>query len=76
MKITELKVTLAKQILESESESQLRSVDLIMNHGARFELSNEQKAALDVDRASYLRGEGKNYTPAQMKMRARKAARG
>ena len=74
MKITELKVTLAKQILESESESQLRSVDLIMNHGTRFELSDAQKAALDLDCASYLRGEGRNYSPTEMRKRARKAA--
>ncbi len=76
MKLTELKVALAKQILDTESESQLRSVDMIMNHGTRFELSDEQKAELDEARKRYLRGEGKSYTPEQMRRRARKAARG
>jgi plasmid stabilization system protein ParE len=62
MKIDELKVALAKQILDTESEAQLRSVDLIMNHGTRFELSDTQKSALDTDRVRYLRGEGKTYS--------------
>jgi hypothetical protein len=76
MKISELKVALAKQILDTESESQLRSVDLIMNHGIRFELSDEQKVALGLDRKRYMHGEGKNYSAAEMRKRARKAARG
>jgi len=75
MKLNELKVTLAKQILESESESELRSVDMVLNQGVNFELSHEQKAQLDASHSRYLRGEGKSYTRAQMLRRVRKAVR-
>ncbi len=66
MKLNELKVSLAKQILESESESELHSVDLVLNQAVNFELSAEQKAQLDASHSRYLRGEGKSYTSAQM----------
>ena len=75
MKLNELKVTLAKQILESESESELRSVDMVLNQGINFELSDEQKEQLDAAHARYLRGEGKSYTSAQLVRRVRKAVR-
>jgi len=75
MKLNELKVTLAKQILGSESESELRSVDMVLNQGVNFELSGEQKAQLDASHSRYLRGEGKSYTSAQMLRRVRKAVR-
>ena len=75
MKLNELKVTLAKQILESESESELRSVDMVLNQGINFELSDEQKEQLDAAHARYLRGEGKSYASAQMVRRVRKAVR-
>jgi hypothetical protein len=75
MKLNELKVTLAKQILESENESELLSVDLILNKGFDFELSKEQKAQLDAAHARYLHSEGKSYTSAQMVRRVRKAVR-
>lgn len=74
MKLNELKVSLAKQILESESGSELRSVDMVLNQGVNFELSAEQKAQLDASHARYLRGEGNSYTSAQMVRRVRKAA--
>ena len=73
MKLDELKVSLAKQILESESESELRSVDLVLNQAVNFELSAEQKAQLDASHSRYLRGEGKSYTSAQMVRKVRKA---
>jgi len=75
MKLDELKVSLAKQILASESESELRSVDLVLNQAVNFQLSDEQKAQLDLSHARYLRGEGKSYTSAQMVQRVRKAVR-
>lgn len=66
MKLNELKVTLAEQILGSESGSELHSVDIVLNQGSNFELSAEQKAQLDASHARYLRGDGKSYTSAQM----------
>lgn len=71
MKLNELKVTLAKQILESESESELRSVDMVLNQGVNFELSAKQKAELERDFADYKAGKGKNRTWAEVKARVR-----
>jgi len=75
MKLNDLKVTLAKQILESESETELRSVDMLLNQGVNFELTTEQKAQLDSAHSRYLRGEGKSYTSAEMVRRVRKEIR-
>ncbi|MBK9147444.1 MAG: hypothetical protein IPM12_06450 [Flavobacteriales bacterium] len=75
MKLNELKVSLAKQILESESESELHSVDMVLNQGFNFELSAEQKVQLDASHQRYVRGEGKSFTSAQMVRRVRKAVR-
>jgi len=75
MKLNELKVSLAKQILESDSEEQLRSVDMVLNQGVNFELTDKQKAELDASHSRYLRGEGMSYTTAQMIRRVRKAVR-
>lgn len=75
MKLNDLKVTLAKQILESDSETELRSVDMLLNQGVNFELSAEQKAQLDSAHSRYLRGEGKSYTSAEMVRRVRKEMR-
>ena len=76
MNLSELKVALAKQILESQSEAELRSVDLVMNHGMDFKLSSDQRTQLDAAHARFLRGEGQSYTRAQMVRRVRKEARG
>lgn len=75
-KFNDLKVTLAKQILESENESELLSVDLVMNHGVDFSLDATQKAALDEAHARFKRGEGRDYTSAEMVRRVRKIVRG
>jgi len=42
-KFNELKVALAKQILESENESELLSVDLVMNHGVVEQFGTPQE---------------------------------
>lgn len=76
MKLTELKVALAKQILESDDESELRSVDMVLNQGFSFEMSDDHKAQLDAAHSRYLRGEGKSYSREQMVRRVRKAVRG
>jgi putative addiction module component (TIGR02574 family) len=70
MKLTKLKVTLAKQILESENEAELRSVDELLN-ARQLKLTAEQKAELDQDFADYKAGKGKNYTWAEVKAHAR-----
>ena len=75
-KFNELKVALAKQILESENESELLSVDLVMNHGVDFSLTAKQKTELDEAHAKFKRGEGHSYSSAQMVRRVRKLARG
>ncbi len=75
MKLNELKVTLAKQILASESETELRSVDMLLNQGVNFELSEEQKAQLHAAHSRFIRGEGRNYTSSQMVRRVRKTTR-
>ncbi len=72
MKLDELKVTLAKQILASESESELRSIDMVLNQAVNFELSEEQKAQLDASHSRYLKGEGKSFTSDQMVRKVRK----
>jgi len=71
MKLNELKVNLAKQILESESEDQLRTVDELLNPPAQFKLSAAQKAELDRDFADYKAGKGENHTWAEVKARVR-----
>lgn len=75
-KFNELKVALAKQILESENESELLSVDLVMNHGVDFSLTTKQKTELDEAHAKFKRGEGHSHSSAQMVRRVRKLARG
>ncbi len=72
MKLNELKVTLAKQILESESEDLLRSVDEILNPRAQYKLSAAQKAELDRDFADYQAGNGNNHTWDEVKAHARR----
>ncbi len=71
MKLDELKVSLAKQILGSESEDQLRTVDEVLDPPAQFKLSAAQKAELDRDFANNTAGKGKNHTWAEVKARVR-----
>lgn len=70
MKLNELKVTLAKQIIESEDEGELRIVDDVLNPTHDFKLTAAQKAELDRDFADYKAGKGKNYTWAEVKAHA------
>ncbi|HQV51291.1 MAG: hypothetical protein IPI00_15885 [Flavobacteriales bacterium] len=71
MKLNELKVTLAKQILESDNEEQLRSVDQVLNPPAKFKLTAAQKAELDSDFADYKAAKGKNHTWNEVKAHVR-----
>ena len=70
MKLNELKVTLAEQILESQDEEELRSVDEFLN-ARRVKLTAAQKAELDQDFADYKAGKGMNYTWAEVKAHVR-----
>lgn len=69
MKLNELKVTLAKQIRESQNEEELRSVDDFLN-ARQLKLTAAQKAELDRDFADYKAGKGKNFTWAEVKAHA------
>jgi len=71
MKLNELKVTLAKQILESENEEELRLVEGLLKPTARLRLTAAEKAELDKDYADYKAGKGKNYTWAEAKAHVR-----
>jgi len=71
MKLNELKVSLARQILESENEDQLRTVDELLNPPAPFKLSASQKAELDRDFIDYKAGKGKNHSWAEVKAHVR-----
>lgn len=75
-RLNDLKVTLAKQILESSSEAELRAVDLVMNHDVEFRLSAEHRAALDTAHRRLVQGEGKEYDKAAMVRRVRRMAKG
>ncbi|MFZ1693842.1 MAG: addiction module protein [Flavobacteriales bacterium] len=71
MKLNELKVELAKQILASEDEEQLQTVDQLLNPSDQFKLSAAQKAELDRDFKDYKAGKGANYTWAEVKSHVR-----
>ena len=73
MKLNELKVSLAKQVLESDSEYTLRSLEMILEQDQI--LTKEQKAQLDAAHERYVRGEGKSFSSAQMVRQVRKMAK-
>ena len=73
MKLNELKVSLAKQVLESDSEYTLRSLEMILEQDQK--LTEEQMVQLDAAHERYVRGEGKNFSSAQMVRQVRKMAK-
>ncbi|MBP8822672.1 MAG: hypothetical protein KBH07_03405 [Flavobacteriales bacterium] len=73
MKLNELKVSLAKQVLESDSEYTLRSLEMILEQDQS--LTREQMAQLDAAHERYVRGEGTSFTSAQMVRQVRKMAK-
>lgn len=76
MKISDLKVSLAKRILDSNDEAQLRAVDSILSDSVSFQLSDEQKAELDRDFADYTAGVGSDHSWAEVKAHARRQKKG
>lgn len=73
--LTELKLSLAKRILDSEDEDQLLTVDQVLGNGGSLKLSAKQKAELDADFADYKNGKGSSYTWAEVKAHAKRASR-
>lgn len=72
-RLSELKLSLAKRILDSEDEEQLRTVDQLLGAKDAFRLSAAEKAELDADFAEFKAGKGKVYTWDEVKADARKA---
>lgn len=75
MKLNELKVALAQQILNSDDEKELRTVEEVLNNDVPFRLSVREKADLDRDLAAHKAGKGRTYTWKEVKAHARKRAR-
>ena len=71
--LAELKLSLAKRILDCNNEDQLLTVDQLMGEGGSFKLSAKQKAELDADFADFKNGKGANYSWEQVKAHARRA---
>lgn len=71
--LTELKLSLAKRILDSDDEDQLLTVDQLLGNGGSFKLSAKQRKELDADFADYKNGKGTNYTWAEVKAHAKRA---
>lgn len=71
MKLSELKVELAKRILESQDEEQLQTVGQLLNPSDQFKLSAAQKAELNRDFKDYKAGKGASCTWAEVKSHVR-----
>ena len=74
-KLAEKKVALAAQILLSDDEGLLRSVDELLN-GRSFRLSSEELKDLERMRKRYLAGDGKSSPWPEVEKRLRKKLRG
>lgn len=72
--LAELKLSLAKRILDCEDEDQLLTVDQLMTDEGSFKLSSKEKAELDADFADFKGGKGPNYSWEQVKAHARRSA--
>ena len=66
-------VSLVKQVLDSESEYTLHSLEMILEQV--LTLTKEQKAQFDSAHVRYVRGEGKGFSSAQMVRQLRKMAK-
>lgn len=72
--LAELKLSLAKRILDCENEDQLLTVDQLLAERGSFKLSAKEKVELDADFADFKSGKGANYSWEQVKAHARRAA--
>lgn len=75
MKLNELKVELAKQILQSENMDELQLVDRLLNPTRHFKLTAAQKEELDRGFEEYTSGKARTYSPQQLRARALNAMR-
>jgi hypothetical protein len=73
-KLTDLKVSLAKRILESEDAGRLQVIDDLLQAKGGVQLSKEERADLDSDFADFQGGKGRNHTWAEVKAYARRQA--
>lgn len=73
--LSELKLSLAKRILDCENEEQLRAVDQLLDDKGSFKLNAKQKAELDSDFADFNNGKGMNYSWEAVKAHAKRGPR-
>ena len=73
--LSELKLSLAKRILDCENEDQLRTVDQLLDAKCSFKLNAKQKAELDADFADFKNGKGTNYSWEAVKAHAKRGPR-
>lgn len=71
-KLTDLKVSLAKRILESDDVGRLQVIDDLLQAKGGVQLSKEERAELDRDFADFQAGKGRNHTWAEVKAYARR----
>jgi len=69
-KLTDLKLSLAKRILDSTDADQLRVVDDLLSEGGPVRLTAKEKAELDQDHSDFTAGKGRNYSWAEVKAHA------
>ncbi len=74
-KLAERKVALARQILETEDDSLLDSVDALVNGGA-FHLSKRELDQLDAIMERHRSGDGRASTWPEVRKRLEQVARG
>jgi len=72
-KLASKQVALAKQILETEDEAVLRSVDELLNGGVRFSFTADEIAEFQARLASYSSGssEGADWATVKRRVKAR-----
>lgn len=73
--LSELKLSLAKRILDCENEDQLRTVDQLLDDKGTFKLNAKQNAELDTDFADFKNGKGMNYSWGAVKAHAKRGPR-
>ncbi len=71
-RLTDLKISLAKRILESSDEEQLRMMHDLMEPSKQFRLSESQKKELDDDLEDHKAGKGRSYSWSEVKAHVRR----
>ncbi len=73
--ILKRKVKLIHKLTTIEDEGVIAAMERTLEGATHYTLSTEQVRQLDASMERYLSGEGKSYTPEQMRTRALKAIR-